>query len=1581
MTEPVTIDIIANPQGFVLGMQQTTASAATGAASVEASLAGISSAWNKSVADSVAAQNAQMVSWNNMSKTGAEYVASIAAATAVTERSSVASNVNAVAKIREAEATTVATISSRTYYEVGVAGSEVLSGNFSRLSRTIAALGNSTGVLQSLSASIIGLGGVVLSTIAIAAGLGFAFIRGAQETTAYNRALLETNDISGKTTGELQTLAAAIGASTGHYSDAKAAVLGLATAGRVAAESFDVVARGVVAWADLTGKSVKEVVGDFDKLGEDPTRAIAKLNEAWHFLTIEIFLQIDTLQRHGRVAEAAALAQKTLADAGIQRQKDLVEQYGFVERSMKAVKEAAGAMWDAILDIGRPAQNQDKLRTLTLDRLDAMDRLKGATTAQQRAEESMLIASLSAQIAAVSGAEAAAKASSKAKSEADVENQELIKNQLNIDAKLLRYAKEETALDKIKILQNEILAAARASAGASLPAGIIANLETGVLSGPKWEEVTHNIMKAAGAYKGLSAEVNRYAAALKEQETAQEKIDKLVNDAIGKTDAIATIWQKQSDAIVQLTNDQADLLDADQKAIDNSTTLSEKLQARAKYTADVAAANQDMARFMMASTEAAEKQIAQIPTFTSALKQMTDAYAQEEKLAGMTTAQRKIATEVEKQEAAMLRELKKAHSDAELTPEQIQKIKDEAAAHEEAMKAIQAHKQAMDEWASIMASGLDSVGKTIADFATGAIKNWKDFGKSIVADAKQFIGQIIQEFIKLTVFNGILNGLFGGNRPTGVGGLGGFAQASFGGGGGGGLISGLFGGDSSGGGASGGSSGGLGGNGIIGNLANGWFGGGGMVVDTGGFGGSLGTAELGSGPGGAGSINLSAEAASNAAGGSAGAGWFGNGMSSYGGIGGIAGGVMAGIGEYKAAGGGVAGLAGGAAYGVGTAVLMGAVSTTMTAGLAAGLAAIPIVGWIALAAMAINIVSGGKLFGTAGKPIGGNVTENIDASGASYNAEMTFKGQKPLFGGAKYTEHALPVDPAAVQAANDLRTAIIKGTADYFKQYNVTPADFVGGSFNTTIDKTGKATGTATTIGGETYKNETQQQFAERLQAMNFIAGLDKMGLGASKFVSGLMGDADKLFAAVQDFAATTQNININIGNGFKFLGLAGDQTLVSVMKFVQGLQASGETLSQTYARLLQAQQAYNSFVAGFKPAATYVDSFEASMAQVYNTMLANTAQANALAVAAGASGAATEDLTNIQKSATMQMAALVVQLEASAQTLAFSLGLTTQGSLDQINAEIARLTGSATTATSATQSFGNAMRQTAASASAAVNLLLGNLSPLNDQQKLQVALQGLRAGTVTQDQVLTIGRNLYASSQAYNDLFAMVQQYPGAGHSAGGHSGFSSGGSSSSSAHGLSPADQARLQTLLKEQAALQAANTMGQYQTLAGQIAEIASAKGETYQDIIKEMGVNMSDLEKGLGIKNDEDFAAYMASLARQVDSAGNNTLSIVGAINALPQQLANVLQGKPINSVSTKPPSAPVAPGTDPAAPSEPGRPGNGRAVRFGGSGGNAQPGMMSEADAATLGRAIVRELNNGINTNTQRSGRFGDQRVR
>jgi hypothetical protein len=77
---------------------------------------------------------------------------------------------------------------------------------------------------------------------------------------------------------------------------------------------------------------------------------------------------------------------------------------------------------------------------------------------------------------------------------------------------------------------------------------------------------------------------------------------------------------------------------------------------------------------------------------------------------------------------------------------------------------------------------------------------------------------------------------------------------------------------------------------------------------------------------------------------------------------------------------------------------------------------------------------------------------------------------------------------------------------------------------------------------------------------------------------------------------------------------------------------------------------------------------------------------------------------------------------------------------------------------------FGGAIQDAAQSASDAINLLIGDLSPLNDRAKLEEARKGLIAGSVSQDQFLEIARRLYASSQQYNTEFAFAQQFPGRG-------------------------------------------------------------------------------------------------------------------------------------------------------------------------------------------------------------------------
>lgn len=1457
-----------------------------------------------------------------------------------------ASQANANAKRVEAAETAAATISSRTYYETGVALSEILSGNYTRLNRTVAALGNSTGFLQAAMSNWTG----VLAGVG-AIGLLITILgKGESEVTAFTAALVNTNQYVGQTTDQLLAMTDRVGASTGHFNDARAAVLALAASGKVAGDDLELVAQGVITFANNTGKSIDEAVQAFDELAKSPVEASLKLNDTYHYLTASIFQQIDALHRQGDELGAVSLAQKAFADANIERAPEIVAQTGYIQAAWNGVKESIQGAWNEMLKWGQATGPQQMLQELQL-------RARGVTAELQQMNETNQqgtqyykntlgeLDKIFDQIKEITNsdeyrASKAAEAAAKEKAASDAENAASIQAQHNIDGIIDRYAKAETAADKIAKAQAQIIA--QFKAGANLPQGMTVDLNSNTLSGPKWDEIVTNINKAAGAYKGLQKEIDAYNAGQKEAVAASNQAEKLFDDIIGKADPAAAAWQKQADVMGRLVEADDKLLDADQKMIDNATTTQQRLDAETKYTNDLAAAKERELNAGNFLTSQTREQIAVMGDFQTILDKINNEYKTEETNEGLTVDQKRIATEVQKAQTEALKAWQKQEGpNAQLSAEQIQQLTDEATAHVAAMKAIEAHKQAMQEWQNIMASGLDSVGKTLGDFATGAIKGWKALGQSLVGDAKQFISQIIAEFLKLEVFNGIINSLFGSNLPTGIGG--GILGALGGGGGimgavggmtsGGGVVSGLFGGSSGGSGAiSNALNGANGSNGIVGWLFGdtasttlaGNVAAGGIDLTAGGTAGD--TLGFFTGQNGIGGIGSSV-------GGDA-PGFFGSG-GSLGTALGFLGAGYAGINEYKNAGGGAMGLLGGATYGIGTLALGGAVSGAFgigAAGAAAGgglagaaagegaavssigaSAAIPIIGWIAAAAMLVNMVSGGKLFGTgANKFVGAQQTETVGDNGASVSALGIYQGQHALFGGSYYKNKNIPVSQDATDAANQFYAALLAGTKGYAESLNAQFTGIVGGSFTQNFDKKGNPTTTTSSVLGQTYTGETQQQFGERLQADSYLKVLDSMGIGASAFVAGLQSDADKLFAGVQDLASTVSQINAGINAGFKLMGVQGDQTIANVTKFVMSFNAAGETLQATYARLAQAQAQYNQLVGQFAPAKTYVDDFEASLASIRDTMNQNIAQANALAQAAGAAGANTQDLANIAQSAANQMAAAVVQLESSAQQLAFSLGLSNEGSLDQINQEIQTLEGNSGSATSSLNSFGNSIKQVSQKATDAMNLLLGNLSPLNDQQKLQVALQGLRAGTATADQVLTIGRSLYASSDAYNQLFAQVQQY--AGQSGGNGSGHGGGGGSGGSQ--LSSSDQARLNALLKEQAVLQAAATTQQYQTLAQQIEEIANAKGETYQQVISDMGINIKDLEKGLGIKSDEDFDAYMNKLGQQTDSAGDNTQSIVTAITNLQAALlaalgAGQVVGLPTGgSVTTKPGAPPT-----------------------------------------------------------------------
>lgn len=1007
----------------------------------------------------------------------------------------------------------------------------------------------------------------------------------------------------------------------------------------------------------------------------------------------------------------------------------------------------------------------------------------------------------------------------------------------------------------------------------------------------KYAELSKSLKDTADNFKQVPADVQKYSDAL-------EKNEAQVHDEIASHAEWANKTREQAKALEESAHstDTASgaLVDYNAKVKDttgNSDELNKQMaelmasfdmmqgkvdgpyqQAWAQYSATIERLNEKITEMQAKGLSAAdamklfaqgeELAFGQVQKTTEKLDEQTNILDhlhtklndETRLLAATGVAHKELAAVIAAENEARKLYEQNLRDSATLTDEERAKVIADVDAHNKMDEAIKNSQEVMKGWAGVMSGGLDSAFQTIdKDLIEGGnlMKDLSNVWKSVVE-------AILLQAEKLLIINPILNSIFGASGGSML------PTASLGS---------LFGG-------AGGAGGGIGGIGGIGGMGGG-FGGLGSTI------GGIGTSIFGAssiGAGGAGAFAGAQAGASQA------------GMLGTTGVGQVLpvlGGVAAGIGEYSAAGGGMGGIAGAAAYGVGTYFATTAAATALSGGIAAGMAAIPVVGWIALAAMGINMLTGGGLFGTAWKATGGEQDLNIGPTGASAE-DQTFESRKrALFGGTAH-KTITSDDAKAAASLQDFFDQLQTGLHSFATQFGQDTADVVAGSFKTTFDKHGKATGTSDTILGVTRTGETAEQFTQRIQADSFLAVLDKMGLGASKFVDGMQGDAAKLLAAVQDFAATAQVANLNITNGFKFMALGADNTLVSVMKFVEGLHHGSETLQQTYARLAQAQAQYNQFVSQFAPAASYVDPFEESVAQLRAQMEAAEAQANALAEAAGATGASLDDLDNIHRKYSTDLQQLTAQLAANAQQLAFSLGLTTMGSLDQINAEINALEKGSTTASTSLSTFGNSVTSVAQKTNAALDLMLGNLSPLNDQQKLQYALQGLREGTVSADTVLGIGRNLYASSSAYNSLFNQVMPY--AGNQQQGQAYYAPPTltqQQQSTQSTLSPADQAKLDELKRQQAALEASQLLAQFQSLAQQVAEIAQAKGETVDEVLTQMGVKLSDLEKGLGITSDEDFNKYMEQIKGQTDSNGDNTRSIVTAIEQLPSKLAMIL----------------------------------------------------------------------------------------
>lgn len=190
---------------------------------------------------------------------------------------------------------------------------------------------------------------------AAAAGLGYAYYKGSEESDEFSKALILTGNSAGVTADQLGTMAKQISGTVGTTGAASAALASIASGGKIAGDSLQQVAQAAIGMEVATGKAVGETVAEFNKLADDPVKASASLNQQYNYLTASVYSQIAALEQQGRHADAVRLATNAFADAINERTPKIIENLSWWERGYNAVAKAA----DYVKNAGRNSIDDD----------------------------------------------------------------------------------------------------------------------------------------------------------------------------------------------------------------------------------------------------------------------------------------------------------------------------------------------------------------------------------------------------------------------------------------------------------------------------------------------------------------------------------------------------------------------------------------------------------------------------------------------------------------------------------------------------------------------------------------------------------------------------------------------------------------------------------------------------------------------------------------------------------------------------------------------------------------------------------------------------------------------------------------------------------------------------------------------------------------------------------------------------------------------------------------------------------------------------------------------------------------------
>lgn len=266
---------------------------------------------------------------------------------------------------------------------------EMMALNFT-VSDTIASLGSGMSPLTILlqqgpqvrdafggiGAALRGIGSLItpavagFGTLALVAGTAAtAFVQGALQSDALEKALNRTGNAAGVTVGQLEAMVGQVAAATGATEGASRRVLlGLVQTGQVGPQVLGALATAATAVGKAYSMSDEEATKMFASMQKGVADWAAKHNESMNFITVEQYRYIRSLEDQGKATEAviytAGLAEKAAGR--------VTENLGALELAWRAVAREASGAWQSMLGIGKTKTAEQQL-----DELEALrDRMR-----------------------------------------------------------------------------------------------------------------------------------------------------------------------------------------------------------------------------------------------------------------------------------------------------------------------------------------------------------------------------------------------------------------------------------------------------------------------------------------------------------------------------------------------------------------------------------------------------------------------------------------------------------------------------------------------------------------------------------------------------------------------------------------------------------------------------------------------------------------------------------------------------------------------------------------------------------------------------------------------------------------------------------------------------------------------------------------------------------------------------------------------------------------------------------------------------------------------------------------------------